>query len=74
MIPMFIVDFLAFVVFNFWLNLIVMFVLGLIAVINQYDRPVLTIWCWGFVFLFGLAEAWNIVVWVHQTLHATSMG
>ncbi len=71
---MFILDFLAFIAFDFWYNLIAIVVFGVISVIFMDANQNIGGWCGLIAFGFGCIEFWNIMVWFHSVLHISSMG
>ncbi len=66
---MFILEFLAFIAFDFWYNLIVLVVLGIIAMMFQYDKEGIAAIAAVIMFGFWVIEMWNIMVAVHGWMH-----
>ena len=69
---MFIIDFLAFVAFNFWYNLIAIAVFGFLSAATWEVNQNVGGWLAMIAVVFGGIELWNILVWFHQMLHVAS--
>ena len=70
---MFILDFLSFVAFDIWYNLIVIVVFGVISAIFMDANQNIGGWCAIIAVIFGGIELWNIMVWIHSMLHLSPL-